>query len=200
MPHIRSRDPLRASIPPPDLPGVKFGTDSLARIPVAWTQPQPTTSTDTGYKVDPVNDARSGTTQYGATGTVSYGATEHPDGPGNTPNPYTPGATQPNIIASDDRLPFVIGNQTNPKFGGQAISPTSEATSTAPSTGPGTGRLFNPKMAQMGQSTTIVSGFGNQTPSGSGLRDQQQGTPLYNPEIDARKVYGKVWKSRIGQR
>src|SRR2546422_830928 len=115
MPHIKSRDPLRASVPPPDLPGVKFGTDSFARIPVAWTRPQPTTSTDTGYKPDPVNDARSGTVQYGATGQAQYNATERPYGPGNTPNPYTPGATQPNMIPSDDRLPLVIGYSSNPQ-------------------------------------------------------------------------------------
>lgn len=199
MPHIKTRDPLRASVPPPNLPGVEFDTDSLARIPVAWTRPQPTTSADTGFKVDPVNDARSAQAPFGSTGTVNYNST---DRQGDMSNPYTPSSVKPNIIPSDDRLAnLVTGYNPNPTFGaGGNKSVTSEATTSSPSTGPGTGRDFNPRLARLGNTTTQTPGFGGTTPTGSGLLDQQEQNPSYNPLIDPKRVYGKVWKSRIGQR
>jgi hypothetical protein len=159
--------PLMPSIPPVhqgygsnDHP---YQPEDVLRKNVTWTRPQPTTSGETGLKIDP-QVQYSDTVNWGPTGALQYSSTDKqpqekdraPGDPAQTSQTATP---RPPV---DNRMNLLGQDYTKATPGKQIMD------------GPGktTVASWPPKLASPGQSSTITQGFDNNAPSGTGLQDQ----------------------------
>jgi hypothetical protein len=124
--------PIMPSIPPnrPALRGANTVPDSIPRIPVTWTHPQPTTASQTGISLDPQSQ-QSSTAPFQSVGANQYA-------------------------------------------GLKGQSSTEQAPGTAGSPGSKDAKAWPPKTPKVGRTTTQTPGFGNQSPSGTGLADQDE--------------------------
>ena len=192
--------PLMPSVPRPgDTRAINAPLDGVLRKDVTFQVPQATTGSDTVKQVDPyMTNQVVFNTPFGAIGAIPYSSTEkRPEekmrGPALNGTGQLSKATVPVRPVDPNRGYSMSYGQFLAPAGQptpvQAGTPREDFAKTNPvrsygeeeegeeeGRGPGqaTQPAWPPELAKMGNTTTQTPGFGNTSPSGTGLLDQQE--------------------------
>jgi hypothetical protein len=193
--------PLMPSVPRPgDIRAINAPVDSVLRRDITFTRPQATTGSDTVKQIDPYMTNRVVfNTPFGAIGALPFSSTEiRPEQQQRGPALNGTGQLSPAAVPTRPIDP----NRGYSMSYGQFLAPTGQASTPVQAgrpredfaranpiksdgeeeegeeegRGPGqaTQPSWPPQLAKMGNTTTQTPGFGKTSPSGTGLRDQQE--------------------------